>query len=88
MTKLRVNLLTPRQTTVLALLAGGHSMRAIADRLGITYRTVAFHKYEMMRKIGILSNAELLNFAFRRHILQRSNGRKPVRGARVVPKAR
>ena len=46
-------------------------MRSIADRLGISYRTVAFHKYGMMRKAGLMTNAELLNFAFRRGIFER-----------------
>ncbi len=55
MARLHWNSLTPRQTAVLGLLAGGYSMRAIADRLGIAYRTVAFHKYEMMRKIGVVT---------------------------------
>src|SRR5262249_18317532 len=37
--------LSNRQYEVLALLAAGHPMKEIAYRLGIAYRTVAFHKY-------------------------------------------
>src|SRR5207244_1892908 len=37
--------LTHREYEVLALLAVGHPMKRIAYRLGITYRTVTFHKY-------------------------------------------
>jgi len=63
-------------------------MRAIAECLGITYRTVAFHKYEMMRKIGVMTNADLLNYAFRRHIFNRPRGRMLQSEARKEVKAR
>lgn len=47
--------LTSRQKEVLQLLAEGRSMKAVADILDITPRTVAFHKYSMMEHLNIKS---------------------------------
>ncbi len=60
--------LTERQQEVLALLVQGHTMRKVAAILQITQRTVAFHKYRIMEKLGISSNAELIRYAVRRRI--------------------
>jgi DNA-binding NarL/FixJ family response regulator len=60
--------LTEREYEVLALLAAGQPMKRVAHRLGITYRTVTFHKYRMMEKLGITTNAGLMNYALRRNI--------------------
>jgi DNA-binding NarL/FixJ family response regulator len=57
--------LTPRQVEVLALLAKGRSMKQVAHALGLTPRTVAFHKYRMMQTLGIESTAELVQYAVR-----------------------
>jgi DNA-binding NarL/FixJ family response regulator len=57
--------LTAREREVLELLATGHAMKVIAHRLGITYRTVAFHKYKMMQRLGIRTNAGLTTYALR-----------------------
>ncbi len=61
--------LTGRQREVLQLLAEGHSMKQVADMLNVTPRTVQFHKYTMMRQLGIKSSAELIQFAVRQHIV-------------------
>jgi len=55
--------LTTREREVLELLANGLAMKVIAHRLGITYRTVAFHKYKMMQRLGIRTNAGLTTYA-------------------------
>jgi DNA-binding NarL/FixJ family response regulator len=52
--------LTSRQYDVLALLAAGYPMKVVADRLGITYRTVTFHKYRTMQRLSISTNAGLI----------------------------
>lgn len=54
-----------RQRQVLQLLAEGHTMKEIAKILSITPRTVAFHKYGMMKQLGVKSTAELVQFAVR-----------------------
>jgi DNA-binding NarL/FixJ family response regulator len=57
--------LTPREREVLHLLAEGKVMKEVAAVLGITPRTVAFHKYRMMENLGIRTTAELVRFAVR-----------------------
>jgi DNA-binding NarL/FixJ family response regulator len=61
--------LSTRQREVLQLLAEGHTMKEIARILKITSRTVAFHKYTMMEALGIKSNAELVQFAIKHHVV-------------------
>jgi DNA-binding NarL/FixJ family response regulator len=61
--------LSVRQRDVLQLLAEGHTMKEIARMLKITVRTVAYHKYGMMGELGIKTNAELVQFAIKRHLV-------------------
>ncbi len=60
--------LTERQQEVLALLVKGNTMREGAAILKITPRTVAFHKYRIMEKLEISSNAELIRYAIKHRI--------------------
>ena len=60
--------LTERQREVLALLVQGNTMREVATILKITPRTVAFHKYRIMEKLEISSNAELIRYAIKHRI--------------------
>ncbi len=61
--------ISPRQREVLQLLTEGHRMKEIAQLLGITPRTVAFHKYALMKELGITSSAELVRYAINEHLL-------------------
>lgn len=61
--------LSPREREVLQLLAEGRSMKEVAARLGITTRTVAFHKYRLMAKFSLHSTAELVQLAIRRRVI-------------------
>jgi DNA-binding NarL/FixJ family response regulator len=61
--------LTHRQREVLQLLAEGKVMKEIADILQMTPRTVAFHKYRMMEKLGVKSNADLIRYAVRNRMV-------------------
>lgn len=55
--------LTERQQHVLGLLAKGYSSKKVAETLGITLRTVAFHKANIMRSLGLRTAAELTKYA-------------------------
>jgi DNA-binding NarL/FixJ family response regulator len=55
--------LTPRQREVLQLLAEGRSMREVASMVGLTPRTVAYHKYTIMHTLGLKNSAELVQYA-------------------------
>jgi len=61
--------ITARQSEVLQLLAEGKSMKEIASALNVKPGTVAFHKYKMMESLGLKTNAELLQYAIRHHII-------------------
>jgi DNA-binding NarL/FixJ family response regulator len=61
--------LTQRQREILQLLAEGRSMKEVGSLLNLAPRTVAFHKYRMMELLGVKSNAELIQYAVRHHIV-------------------
>jgi DNA-binding NarL/FixJ family response regulator len=61
--------ITPRQREVLQLLAEGQSTKEIASILGISTRTVEFHKYRMMEDLGIKTAAELIRYAVKQGIV-------------------
>ena len=57
--------LTPREREVLQLLAEGRSVKEIASILDISPRTVEFHKYNIMEKLGLRTAAELTQYAIK-----------------------
>jgi DNA-binding NarL/FixJ family response regulator len=57
--------LTPRQREILQLFAEGSSAKEVAGALGISSRTVEFHKYQMMESLRIANSAELVHFAIK-----------------------
>jgi len=61
--------LTQRQREVLQLLAEGKVMKEIAYTLNLATRTVAFHKYRIMDVLGTKSNAELVRYAVKKHLV-------------------
>jgi len=63
------NRLTERQREVLQLLAEGKSMKEVASVLSLTTRTVAFHKYRIMELLNAKSNAQLVQYAIRNHVI-------------------
>lgn len=56
-------MLTARQREVLQQLAEGRSSKEIADSLCVSRRTVEFHKYKMMKDLGLRSSADLIRYA-------------------------
>ena len=62
--------LSRREIEVLSLLVRGLSMKEVARRLGITARTVAFHKYNAMSLLGLRGNSDLIDFAIRNGLLR------------------
>jgi DNA-binding NarL/FixJ family response regulator len=61
--------LTDRQREVLQLLAEGKAAKEIGGILHVSHRTVVYHKYQMMKKLGVTSNADLVKYAIRNHIV-------------------
>ena len=61
--------LTPRELEVLRLVAEGLTNQAIAERLGLSRRTVDAHRNNLMRKLGLHEVTELVKYALRRGII-------------------
>jgi DNA-binding NarL/FixJ family response regulator len=55
--------LTPRQQEVLTLVAEGKSLKEIAAILDISVKGAEFHKYRIMKKLGLRTTAELTCYA-------------------------
>jgi DNA-binding NarL/FixJ family response regulator len=55
--------LTSRQREVLQLVAEGRSVKQIAGTLGVSSKTVEFHKAALTQRLGIHSTAELTRYA-------------------------
>jgi DNA-binding NarL/FixJ family response regulator len=70
-TKPGVEKLTVRQREVLQLLAEGRLMKEIADLLNVSPRTVVFHKYTIMKHLGVKTSAELVQYALEHGMLKK-----------------
>ncbi len=55
--------LTPKESAVLSLLAGGRSNKQIADAMGASVRTVETHRLHLRRKLRIEGQAALVKYA-------------------------
>lgn len=62
--------LSPRTREVVQLIAEGRSMKETAAALGITPRTVAYHKYGAMERLAVRSTAQLVRFAVESRLLE------------------
>jgi two-component system, NarL family, response regulator NreC len=61
--------LTSREREVLQLAAESHSSTEIAARLGISPRTAETHRANLMRKLGLQSQTDLIRYALRRGLV-------------------
>ena len=61
--------LTHRERLVLQLAAEGHSSAEIGKRLFISQRTAETHRSNLMRKLGLHSQTDLVRFAIRKGII-------------------
>lgn len=55
--------LTPRQQEVLRMFANGLATKTIATTIGISVRTVEFHRAGLMKKLGLKTASDLTKFA-------------------------
>jgi DNA-binding NarL/FixJ family response regulator len=46
----------------------GRTMKEVADILNLTKRTVALHKYRIMKAFALRTNVDLLKLAIREHL--------------------
>ena len=57
------SVLTKRQMEILRLIADGHSTKAIAERLGLSTKTVEFHRYEIENRLQVKGTALMVRTA-------------------------
>jgi len=57
--------LTAREREVLIMVAQGQTNQAIAERLGLSRKTVDVHRTNLMRKLGLHDVTELVKYALR-----------------------
>ena len=62
--------LTAREQEVLKLLAEGKTVRASAEILGVSVKTVDAHKFNLMRKLGVHNKAELVMRAIQKRVVK------------------
>lgn len=62
------SVLTPREREVLQMMAEGNAMKNIAQRLGVSIKTIETHRQRIMDKLEIHSVAELTKYAIREGI--------------------
>jgi two-component system response regulator NreC len=65
--------LTTREREVLHLAAHGASTPAIAERLVLSPRTIETHRTNLMRKLGLRSQTDLVRYALQRGIIPLQN---------------
>lgn len=62
-------LLTPREREILQLVTAGYTSAEIAERLVVSPRTVETHRANLMRKLNLRNQAELIRYGLRRGLL-------------------
>ena len=63
------SVLTARQREILQLVAEGRTAKEIATILSVSVQTVAFHKHQIMEKLGLRTTAELTKYAIHEGIV-------------------
>lgn len=61
--------LTPRQAEILRLVASGRTTKEIARDLGISPKTVEFHRARLMERLGVHDVTALTRFAVQRGLI-------------------
>jgi two-component system, NarL family, response regulator NreC len=62
--------LTKRELEVLHLMADGLTTKAIAARLGVTFKTAACHRGRILQKLSVDSTVSAVRWAIRAGIVQ------------------
>jgi two-component system response regulator NreC len=62
--------LTPREREVLRLISLGHTSVEIAEKLGLSPRTIETHRARIHRKLGLATRAQLVRYALQHQLLK------------------
>jgi DNA-binding NarL/FixJ family response regulator len=80
--------LTLRQKEVLQLLVKGSTMRQAAVALGLKTRTIAYHKYHIMKQFHLETNTDLIRFAMNEQLVPSIRRKRPEDSLRPEEKSR
>jgi DNA-binding NarL/FixJ family response regulator len=69
-TKETLDNLTSREQEILVALSSGESVINLAERLSISKHTVARHRENLMRKLGLHSQSEVVKYAIRKGLIK------------------
>jgi two-component system invasion response regulator UvrY len=61
--------LTPREMQVMLKIAQGVSLTEIGNQLHLSVKTVGTHRSRVLEKLGLASNAELVQYAMRHRLV-------------------
>jgi DNA-binding NarL/FixJ family response regulator len=70
--------LSAREIQVLRLLAQGRTFKEAATQLGVSPRTIEFHRYNISRKTGVHTTAELARLASRMKLVADHERQLPI----------
>jgi DNA-binding NarL/FixJ family response regulator len=62
--------LSDREHQVFRLLAGGRTVSQIGDELNLSVKTVSTYRARILEKMGLDNNAQLMQYAFRRGLIE------------------
>jgi two-component system, NarL family, invasion response regulator UvrY len=63
------DILSDREYQVLCLIADGKTVKHIAEELSLSIKTVSTYRTRIMEKMKMTTNAELMHYAIKHHIL-------------------
>jgi DNA-binding NarL/FixJ family response regulator len=66
----RHQLLSPREETIVRLIAEGNSNKEVSSLLSLSIKTTETHRATAMRKLNVRSTAGLVRFAVRNKLLE------------------
>jgi DNA-binding CsgD family transcriptional regulator len=63
-------LLSPRQKQIVTLLADDLTSKEIGDRMGVSPKTVEFHRALIRQRLGVAGTAGIVRYAIRTGLVQ------------------
>src|SRR5688572_33501553 len=76
---------TVREMQVVRLLCRGYSTKAIAARLGVSFKTAATHRYTVFGKAGVANAVMLLRWALKCGVVSLDEAVDPAFSTSIVP---
>ena len=61
--------LTERESEILKLIAEGHSVSEISERLFVSVKTIGTHKQHILEKLNLKTTTDLVKYAIRKGII-------------------